>query len=252
MGKLDDKVAVITGGARGIGKQIALTFALEGADIVIADILEMDEVAQEITNTGRRVITVKTDVSDKEEVKNLFDTTIATFKKVDVLVNNAAIPGRTTLMEMTEDAWDQIFNVNLKGVLFCTQAAARVMMKRKYGKIVNIASIAGLQHAYMEKVSPNYATSKAGAIRLTKLCSKELGPYGINVNAIAPGFVETDITYRGRSPEEAKEFIDEEIKNTPIGRAGVPQDIANLALFLASDDSSYITGQTIAADGGRS
>jgi 3-oxoacyl-[acyl-carrier protein] reductase len=252
MGKLENKVAVITGGARGIGKQIAVTFAIEGADVVIGDVLEMEAAAQEITNIGGRVITVKTDVSDQAEVKNLFDTTIATFNKVNILVNNAGIPGRTTLMEMTEDTWDQVFNVNLKGVLFCTQAAARYMMTQKYGKIVNIASIAGLQHAYMEKVSPNYATSKAGAIRLTKLCSKELGPYGINVNAIAPGFVETDIIYRGRSPQEAKAFIDEEIKNTPIGRAGVPQDIANLALFLASDDSSYITGQTIAADGGRS
>ena len=252
MGKLDNKVAVITGGARGIGKQIAVTFAIEGADVVIGDVLEMAAAAQEITNLGRSVITVKTDVSKQDEVKNLFDKTIATFKKVDILVNNAGIPGRTTLMEMTEDTWDQIFNVNLKGVLFCTQAAARYMMKQKYGKIVNIASIAGLQHAYMEKVSPNYATSKAGAIRFTKLCSKELGPYGINVNAIAPGFVETDIIYRGRTPQEAKEFIDDEIRNTPIGRTGVPQDIANLALFLASDDSSYITGQTIAADGGRS
>ena len=147
MGKLDNKVAVITGGARGIGKQIAVTFAIEGADIVIGDILEMDSAAEEITNIGRRVITVKTDVSDREAVKNLFDTTIASFKKVDVLVNNAGIPGRTTLMEMTEDTWDQIFNVNLKGVLFCTQAAARYMMKQKYGKIVNMASIAGLQHA---------------------------------------------------------------------------------------------------------
>jgi 3-oxoacyl-[acyl-carrier protein] reductase len=252
MGKLDNKVAVITGGARGIGKQIAVTFAIEGADVVIGDVLEMEAAAQEITNIGKKVITVKTDVSKQDEVKNLFDKTIATFKKVDILVNNAGIPGRTTLMEMTEDTWDQIFNVNLKGVLFCTQAAAGYMMKQKYGKIVNVASIAGLQHAYMEKVSPNYATSKAGAIRLTKLCSKELGPYGINVNAIAPGFVETDIIYRGRTPQEAKEFIDDEIRNTPIGRTGVPQDIANLALFLSSDDSSYITGQTIAADGGRS
>jgi len=251
MGKLDNKVAVITGGARGIGKQIALTFAIEGADIVIGDILDMDAAAQEITNMERRVITVKTDVSRQDEVKNLFDTTIAAFKKVDVLVNNAGIPGRTTLMEMTEDTWDKIFNVNLKGVLFCTQAAARTMMAQKYGKIVNIASIAGLGHTYMEKVSPNYATSKAGTIRFTKLCSKEFGPFGINVNAIAPGFVETDSIYTGRSPEEAEQFKNEEIQQTPIGRAGTPQDIANLALFLASDDSSFITGQTIVADGGR-
>jgi 3-oxoacyl-[acyl-carrier protein] reductase len=252
MGKLDNKVAVITGGARGMGKQIALTFAIEGADVVIGDVLEMDSTVQEITNTGGRVIAIKTDVSNLEEVRNLFDTAISTFKKVDILVNNAGIPGRTSLMEMTEDTWDKVFNVNLKGVLFCTQSAAGHMMKQKYGKIVNIASIAGLVHTYMDKVSPNYATSKAGTIRFTKLCSKELGPHGINVNAIAPGFVQTEIVYRGRSPEEAKAFIEEEIKYTPIGRAGVPQDIANLALFLSSDDASYITGQTIVADGGRS
>ena len=252
MGKLDGKVAVITGGARGIGKQIALTFSNEGAEIVIGDVIEMETVAREIRNSGRRVITIKTDVSNEGEVKNLFQTAIVTFKKVDVLVNNAAVPGRGRLMEMTQDDWDNVFNVNLKGVFLCTQAAGRYMMKQKYGKIINITSIGGIGNAFPPRIAANYATSKAGVIRFTKFCSQELGPSGINVNAIAPGFVETDLTYAGRSPEEVKAFIEEEIRLTPLGRAGSPQDIANLALFLASEESSFITGQTIAADGGRS
>jgi 3-oxoacyl-[acyl-carrier protein] reductase len=251
MGKLDKKVSVITGGARGIGKQIALSFAGEGADIVIGDVIEMDAVAQEIGDLGRRVITLKTDVSNKGEVKNLVDAAMAAFKKIDILVNNAGIPGRASLMEMTEDHWDRVLNVNLKGVLFCTQAAARHMMARKYGKIINISSIAGLEYAFNPHIAPNYAISKAGVMRFTKICSKQLGPYGINVNAIAPGFVETDIIYTGRSPEQVKRFIEQEKELTAIGRAGTPRDIANLALFLASEDSSFITGQIIAADGGR-
>jgi 3-oxoacyl-[acyl-carrier protein] reductase len=252
MGKLDGRVAVITGGARGIGKQIALTFSGEGADIVIGDVIEMETVAREIRNSGRTVLTIRMDVSNEGEVKNLFERTVATFQKVDVLVNNAAIPGRGRLMEMTGDDWDNVFDVNLKGVFLCTQTAGRYMMKRKYGKIINVTSIGGIGNAFPPRISVNYAASKAGVIRFTKFCSQELGPYGINVNAIAPGFVETDLTFAGRSPEEAKAFIEEEIEHTPLGRAGSPQDMANLALFLASEESSFITGQTIAADGGRS
>lgn len=252
MGKLDKKVAVITGGARGIGRQIALTFAGEGADIVVGDVIAMEAVVNEIRNLGRKAIAVKTDVTQKDEVENLLNTAIASFKKVDILVNNAGVPGRGSLLEMTEDEWDIVFGVNLRGVFFCTQAAAKHMIKRKYGKIVNIASIAGIENAFFPKVAVNYAVSKAGVMRLTRICSKELAPYGVNVNAIAPGFVETDLTHSRRSPEEAKLFIEQELKQTPLGRAGTPQDIANLALFLASEDSSFITGQIIAADGGRS
>jgi len=252
MGKLDKKVAIITGGARGIGRQIAVTFAREGADIIIADVLEMEPVAREIEEMGRQAITVKTDISKKEEVANLVEKTIAHFGQVDILVNNAGVTRRATLLEMTEEDWNRVLDVNLKGIFLCTQAVAKHMVDRRYGKIVNLASIAGLVGASLPWIAVNYAVSKAGVIRLTKSCSKELGPYGINVNAIAPGLVLTEIHFTSRSAEEAQGFRDEEVKAMPMGRAGTPQDIANIALFLSSDDASLITGQTIVADGGRS
>jgi 3-oxoacyl-[acyl-carrier protein] reductase len=252
MGKLNEKVAVITGGARGIGRQIALTFAAEGANIAIGDVIDMEDVAQGISNLGRGVMAVKTDVTNGDEVRNLVETTIGTFGKIDILVNNAGISGRGGILEMTEDEWDKVFNVNLKSVLFCTQAASKYMTKQKSGKIVNIASIAGIENVFFPRVALNYATSKAGVMRLTRICSKELAPYGINVNAIAPGFVPTDMIHSRRSPEEVRLFVEQEAKQTPLGRTGTPQDIANLALFLASEDSSFITGQVIAVDGGRS
>lgn len=247
MGKLAQKVAVITGGARGIGKQIALTFASEGADIVIGDIIEMEAAAQDIKDLGRAVITVKTDVTHKEAVRNLIDSAIDKFNKVDILVNNAGIVRRAPLLEMAEEEWNAVIDVNLKGVFLCTQAVAKHMVKRQYGKIINIASIAGLNAVY---VSANYCVSKAGVIQLTKVCARELGPYGINVNAIAPGVVITDMTYT-RTPAEAERFIEERRNWAILGRIGTAQDMANLALFLASDQSSFITGQVIAADGGR-
>lgn len=247
MGKLAQKVAVITGGARGIGKQIALTFASEGADIVIGDIIEMEAAAQGIKDLGRAVITVKTDVTHKEAVRNLIDSAIDNFNKVDILVNNAGIVRHAPLLEMAEEEWNAVIDVNLKGVFLCTQAVAKHMVKRQYGKIINIASIAGLNAVY---VSANYCVSKAGVIQLTKVCARELGPYGINVNAIAPGVVITDMTYT-RTPAEAERFIEERRNWAVLGRIGTAQDMANLALFLASDQSSFITGQVIAADGGR-
>jgi len=247
MGKLAQKVAVITGGARGIGKQIALTFASEGADIVIGDIIEMEAAAQDIKDLGREVITVKTDVTHKEAVRNLIDSAIDNFNKVDILVNNAGIVRHAPLLEMAEEEWNAVIDVNLKGVFLCTQAVAKHMVERQYGKIINIASIAGLNAVY---VSANYCVSKAGVIQLTKVCARELGPYGINVNAIAPGAVITDMTYT-RTPAEAERFIEERRNWAVLGRIGTAQDMANLALFLASDQSSFITGQVIAADGGR-
>lgn len=248
MEKLARKVAVITGGARGIGKQIALTFAGEGADIVIGDIIEMETVAQDIKSLGREVITIKTDVTSKEEVQNLIHTAVNNFNKVDILVNNAGITRRASFMELTEDDWNAVLDVNLKGAFLCSQAAAEHMIKRKYGKIINIASVAGLNAVY---VSANYCVSKAGVIQLTKVCARELGSYGINVNAIAPGVVLTDIVYYQRTQAEVERYVADREKWAALGRVGTVEDIANVALFLASDESSFMTGQVIAADGGR-
>lgn len=245
MGKLDQKVAVITGGARGIGKQIALTLASEGADIVIDDVLEMDAVAGEIKSLGRRAVAVKADVARKEQVEKLIGTAIDNFKKIDILVNNAGITRHASLLEMTEQDWDAVIEVDLKGVFLCTQAAAKYMIERRYGKIVNIASMAGLS-AHTSSV--NYGAAKAAVIGLTRVCARELAPYGINVNAVAPGVIVTELTYMRKDPEQ---FLENARQKAALHRVGATQDIANVVLFLASDESSFITGQVIASDGGR-
>jgi len=252
MGKLNQKVAVVTGAARGIGRQIALTFAREGADIVISDVLvtEMEQTAREITNLGRKAIAVKTDVSRKTDVQNLIDAAIKSFSVVDILVNNAAVIRPAPLLDMTEEQWDEVIDVNLKGVFLCTQAVARHMIKQKSGRIINIASIAGV--GAINPITANYSPSKAGVISLTKVTAMALGEYGINVNAIAPGVIITDLVKTmGNNEAEVEAYMERNKKAALIGRNGTPQDIANLALFLASDDSSFITGQVICSDGGR-
>ncbi|MFC1964063.1 SDR family NAD(P)-dependent oxidoreductase [Chloroflexota bacterium] len=250
MGRLDHKSAIITGGARGIGKQIALTFANEGADIAIVDIAEMDVVAQEIKGLGRRVLKIKANICNREEVRNSVQVVLDNFQKLDILVNNASIQRRATFLEMTDEEWDAVMNVNVKGVFLCTQGAAKPMIDQKYGKIINMSSLSGLA-AQTHKVPVNYSVSKAGVAHLTRVCARELGPYGINVNAIAPGAVVTDMTYDQRTQEEVEQFVQARKDVAALGRIGTTQDMANVALFLASDESSFITGQIIAADGGR-
>ncbi|MFC1847992.1 SDR family NAD(P)-dependent oxidoreductase [Chloroflexota bacterium] len=248
MARLTGKVALITGGARGIGKQIALTFAHEGADIVIGDVLDMEETGQEIKSLGRKAITVSTDVSNRDQVHNLVDTAIKGFNKIDILVNNAGVIRHATLFKDNADDWDTVLSINLKGNFLCTQAVAIHMKERSYGKIINMASIGGITVALRGNAS--YAASKAGVIQITRIYSQELGRYGINVNAIAPGLVLTDMAHFRKTEEKVEQDIQTYKEKVALSRIGTTQDIANLALFLASDESSFITGQVIVADGG--
>lgn len=250
MVETDRKVAVVTGGARGMGKQFAMTLAQRGADIVMGDVLDMGAAAEEIKKaTGRQVVAVKVDVTRKNEVRNFIGSAIERFQRVDVLVNVAGITRRGLIVDLAEEDWDAVLDVNLKGYFLCTQAVARHMMERRYGKIINIASVAALGSVIPGTV--NYVCSKAGVVQLTRASALELGPYGINVNAIAPGTVITDMTRSGRTPEEFDRFVEESKRKSCLHRVGTPQDIANVVAFLASDESSFITGQVIPVEGGR-
>jgi 3-oxoacyl-[acyl-carrier protein] reductase len=242
--KLKDKVALITGGARGIGKAIALTFAKEGADIVIADVNkeETEKTASEIASSGRKTMALELDVTDYDKVQEAINKILDKFAKVDILVNNAGITRDNLLLRMSAAEWDLVINVNLKGSFNCIKAVSRPMIKQRAGRIINIASIIGI---IGNSGQANYSASKAGIIALTKTAAKELASRNINVNAIAPGFIQTDMT--AKLPEEIKEKMKEAI---PLNKLGSPEDIACASLFLASADSAYITGQTIVVDGG--
>jgi len=251
MGKLDQRVAIVTGGGTGIGWDIALTFAKEGADVVVCSrkIASLKEAAEEIKALGRRSLAIATDVGVKEQVQSMAKRTIDEFGRIDILVNNAGVIRRALLMETDEEDWDAIIATNLKGVFLCTQAVAKYMIEQKYGKIINISSICGRGGALRGLSS--YSAAKAGVIQLTKSAALELSPYGININAIAPGSIITPMTYFQRTPEQVEQFLENSKKLAVLGRMGAAQDIANAALFLASDDSSFICGETIAVDGGR-
>jgi 3-oxoacyl-[acyl-carrier protein] reductase len=242
--RLKDKVALITGGAQGIGRQIALCFAQEGADIVIWDvnIEEAEKTGKEIQALGRQFLAEGVNVTDYKKVTEALNKILDKFKKVDILVNNAGITKDNLLLRMTEAEWDAVINVNLKGTFNCTKAVSRVMLKQHSGKIINIASIVGI---IGNAGQANYSASKAGIIALTKTTARELASRNINVNAVAPGFIQTEMT--ARLPEDVKQKMQESI---PLGRFGSPLDVAAVCLFLASEEASYITGQTIVVDGG--
>lgn len=243
---LEGKVAIITGARRGIGRSIALAFAKAGADVVVSDIdiKDCEKVAKEIESSGRRVLVVKTDVTNYEEVDHMVKSTLEKFGKIDVLVNNAGILIYKPFLEITEDIWDKTLNTNLKGYFLCAQRAAKEMVKQKKGKIINIASVAG-EVAYPQIA--HYCASKGGVIMLTKVMATELAPYKINVNTISPGAIETPMTQGMLSDPKTRE---ENIKNIPWGRIGKPEDIANIAVFLASDNADYLTGANVVVDGG--
>ena len=245
--RLADKIAVVTGSGRGIGRAISLALAREGAHVVVNDIdLQVaKEVANEIRALGRRAIAVKADVSNGKEVNDMVNATLKEFGRVDILVNNAGIAMIAPSEDLSEENWDRAININLKGVFLCSQAFGREMIKQKGGKIVNIAAIAGM-FAAPDRVA--YNSSKAGVILLTKTLAVEWAKYNINVNAVAPAVTKTDMVRKGI----AEGLYSEETiaKRFPIGRLLEPEEIANVGVFLASEESSCITGHTIVADGG--
>lgn len=250
---LKGKVAIVTGGATGIGFAIALEMAKYGADVVIAsrNIDNLNKAVAEIETRGQKVTASKTNVTDKKQLVEMAAKVVNAFGKIDILVNNAAIlKPKTSFLEITEDHWDEIMDTNLKGYFLCTQAVVPYMFEKRYGKIINITSMAALG-TIRPGLMP-YIVSKVGIIGLTKVCAKEFGPYNINVNSIAVGRIHTQMTYAANdNQEEVEEYLEYGKKVTVLGRLGEPVDIANLAVFLASDKSSFISGQIIHDDGGR-
>ncbi len=243
--RLRDKVALITGGAQGIGKATAELFAQEGAKVVLVDVDEalVLKTAEEISRSqGAQAVGYKADVTNFTECDGAVKATIDKFGKIDILVNNAGITKDNLVMRMSEAEWDMVLDINLKGAFHFTKAAVRPMMKAHSGRIINIASVVGQQGNIGQA---NYAASKGGLIAMTKACAKEFGSRNILVNAIAPGYIKTRLT--DVLPEEAKKRL---LEHLLINRLGDPMDIAKVILFLASDDASYITGQVIAVNGG--
>jgi len=238
------KNAIVTGAARGIGKAIAIRLAKAGLNVVISDVLlaEAEKTAEELKSLGVRAMAKKTDVSRVEEVEDLVKTVVSQWGSVDFLVNNAGITRDNLAVRMSENEWDTVININLKGTFLCSQAAAKAMMKQRFGRIVNIASVSGILGTPGQA---NYASSKAGIIALTKSFAREMGKRNITVNAVAPGFIMTEMTQK--LPDKVKE---EYISNIPLQRAGTPEDIAEAVYFLISPSASYITGIVINVSGG--
>ena len=242
--RLKDKVALVTGGARGIGREIALLFAKEGADIAICDVNAeaLAGTQKEIEALGRKAFTGTVDVTKAAEADDFTQKSLDKFGKIDILINNAGITRDGLLVRMSETDWDLVMAVNLKGAFNFTKAVAKVMMKQRDGRIVNMASIIGIMG---NAGQANYAASKGGLIAFTKTVAKELASRNVRANAIAPGFIQTDMT--AKLSDNVKS---EMLKFVPLGKLGTVQDVANLALFLVSDESSYITGQVVQVDGG--
>lgn len=242
--KLEGRKALITGAAQGIGKTVALLLASEGADVAVSDInMELAaETCREIEEMGRRSVAIEGNVADSNSAETMVKDAAEKLGGLDILVNNAGITKDSLILRMKEDDWDAVINVNLKGTFNCTKAAVKLMSKQRSGKIVNIASIVGLMG---NAGQANYAASKAGVIGLTKTTAREFAARGITVNAVAPGFIATAMT--DAIPEKAKQELNAQI---PMGRLGLPADVAEAVLFLSGASADYITGQVLSVNGG--
>jgi len=243
--RLEGRTAIVTGSARGLGKAIALKLASLGANIVLNDIQSsdsLDETAEEFRKANYKVAVARGNVRNADDVKAMIATAVETFGSVDILVNNAGITRDKPMALMSEEDWDMVLDINLKGAFLCTKFAVKQMIKQKYGHIINIASVAG---RYGNQGQANYSASKAGLIGLTKTTAKEFASRGITCNAVAPGIIVSKMT--DVLPEEVKKKY---LENIPLGRFGTPEDVAGVVAFLASDDAAYVTGQVIDIDGG--
>jgi 3-oxoacyl-[acyl-carrier protein] reductase len=247
MGRLEGKAAVVTGGGRGIGRAICLAFAREGADVVV-NYASRDQPAQEVVSAieamGRKAVAVKGNVAVKADVERIIQTAIEHFGKIDILVNNAGVSKPNMLYKMTEEQWDEVVDIQLKGPFLCIQAASRYMMERKYGKIINVTSSAGL---WGTKGQINYSSAKGGIVALTKSAARELAGFGITVNVVQPGYVSTEMTEKIRTDPKLREIY---MGRILLGRFAEPEEVAHTFVFLASDEANYITGQLICVDGG--
>jgi 3-oxoacyl-[acyl-carrier protein] reductase len=244
---LSDKVALVTGASRGIGRAVALKLAERGAKVAVnyylsADAAQAEEVAQQIRSQGGECLLVQGDVSQPADVERMVQAAQQAFGRIDILVNNAGITRDTLILRMSEEDWDEVQNTNLRGAFLCTRAVLRSMMRQRWGRIINISSVAGIMG---NAGQANYSAAKAGLIGLTKATAREIGSRNITVNAVAPGFIQTDMT------KDLPESLQQEaLQRIVLGRPGTPEDVAGAVAFLACDEASYITGQVLAIDGG--
>ena len=250
MGKLDGRVAFVTGAGRGIGAATALRLAEDGASVVLADI-DPDgckEVAAQIKNAGSQALAVSCNVADREAVEAAFQQAIEHFGQLDILVNNAGVLRDNLLFKMSDDDWETVMNVHLKGAFLCSRAAQAHMVQQKYGRIISLSSVSALGN----RGQANYATAKAGLQGLTRTLAIELGPFGITTNAVAPGFIDTEMTRATarRQGHDPQQVIEMAAKSIPVRRVGQPRDVANVICFLASEEASYVNGQVIYVAGG--
>jgi 3-oxoacyl-[acyl-carrier protein] reductase len=247
MGRLEGKAAVVTGGGRGIGRAISLAFAKEGADVIV-NYATKDQPAQEVVEMikkmGRKAVAVKGNVAMKADAERIIKSAVDHFGKIDILVNNAGVSKPNMLYRMSDEQWNEVIDIHLKGPFLCIQAASKYMMEQKSGKIINVTSAAGIAGT---KGQINYSSAKGGIIALTKSAARELAGYGITVNVISPGYVSTEMTEKIRTEPKLKEIYTGRIL---LGRFSEPEEVAPTFVFLASDEANYITGQLICVDGG--